>query len=596
MAFGRDVVARLRADDRKLSPELRRARRKFQKFGRQVKRDLKRSFQGVRRNMTAVLGPGLVAAFALAGREAFRFEKRLLQLGIQAGKTDGEMAAFRGKLTEVSKATGVSRSELEAVASQFVTATGDFVTAEKSLGLFADVLQATGTNSEDLANVMAVLKTQFRDIKPEQMAEAFGVLAVAGKAGSVELKEMASELGRVAGSFQQFGGKDIAGLQQIASAFQVVQSRFGFSAEQARTGVKSFFDQLGKNKKKVRDVFGVDVRGKDLFQILDELKRTGRVNRDNLFKALGERKAVDAAEALVENLDEARKIQGQISDEGAGAIAKDAQRFRESDVGKMEASINALKQAFIDVFTPERIKKFTDLFGKLVPIVEFMLENIVGIGAAFVAMKGVQLGAFVAKMTALATAAGATKLAMLGWAGGIGAALAAGVAFGRMLDNWLGLSRRISDTLFEMIHGSDEDVGIGVSSKAQRAGLAADLARFTEGDKTAGKLAALQAERTLGVKRGQTKLTDAQREAILQGAGEDFGPGGAVKGAQLIERLESALQSVASQSAELTAAARANPDAAKVDVRVFVDPDSGQLMADVLRRSRETQVRREAAR
>ena len=542
MANLRDVVAVLRADDKKLSPELRRARKKFKKFNRGVSRDMKKSFQKVRRTVGTVVGTGLVTGLALAGREAFRFEKKLLQLSLQANKGKAEMGRFSKKLSDVSRETGVNRDVLTNAAEAYVTATGDFEGAADSLQLFADISQATGTSAEDMARTLAVIKQNFKEIRPDQIREAFGVLTIAGKSGSVVLKDMAAQLGPMSGLFQKFGSSGVDGLKDLAASYEVIQSSFGFSAEKARTGMNSLFSALIKNTDKFKKATGVDVKGKTLFEILDELETKDVKDISKLLEGMGEVKGARAMEALLKNYEKAKEIKADFDKNGASSsvVGADADIYRDSNVGKMEKSMNAIKLAFIEIFTPERIEKFANAADNLAPILEIIANNIGKILLLWAGSKGIgtvkNVGMFAKHLSTVGslapTAANATG-SLVGKMGGvagklglIGAAFSAGWIVGEIL-NAVGATDLLVDSMQKLLGTTDEDMGIGADSEA----LAISAKNQLMSGKGQGRGALQDLERGGYLQAGQTTLTDAQRAKFSEIAkydrdfdGVDLGP------------------------------------------------------------------------
>lgn len=519
----RDVIARLRADDKKLTPELRRARSKFKRFGKGVQRDLSRSFSKATGALKSAVGLGSIAGLAVVGKDVLDFEKKLKRLEIQAGKSQLNVDEFRKKIDKLSGATGQSRQALLDTAARFVSLTGDAQAAQQNLELFAQVATGTGSTLEDIAGAAVAVQKQFSDIKPDEMRQVFDLLITQGNKGSVEIKQVAAELGQLGGLFTAFGDKGITGLADLGAAFQTLQTEFGFDPAKARTGLNSFFTQLLKKRKQLKKATGVDVltadgKQKGISQILDELSAKG-VGVQELLAGLGEAKAARAGAVLVspEGIKAFRAQQAAMTDatKGAGATLAQFEDFNNSASGRIQRSWEQVKNQIAGLFTPERIAKFATLMEKLVHVLEWVIDNIHALGAAWVAAKVTTFGVQFAS-----AASGAVKLggALGAAAKGFGVLQAAAIGFsiGTALDQWLGLSDAISDALVNM----DK-----VDARADKAFLrerAEDLGGGT------GAGAAITRAQIAGM-----GLTDKQRRSALTLAGEAeragiVGPGGKI--------------------------------------------------------------------
>ena len=109
----RDVTVGIGARSAKLDRELRKARRKFKRFGRDVKQDLGRSFSGVKRSIAGAGLLGGVGGFALASQQVIGFEDRLDRLRIQAGDMSRtELAALRNQIRGLSDDTGLTAESI----------------------------------------------------------------------------------------------------------------------------------------------------------------------------------------------------------------------------------------------------------------------------------------------------------------------------------------------------------------------------------------------------------------------------------------------------------------------------------------------------
>src|SRR5690606_10300258 len=102
----------------------------------------------------------------------------------------GNMDRFRERLLAVSSETGVAKEALVEGASSFLALTGDADTTRKSLELFAKVAKASGASMGDISASAAAMN-QNLGITGDQFERAFSILIAGGKAGAIELKDVA---------------------------------------------------------------------------------------------------------------------------------------------------------------------------------------------------------------------------------------------------------------------------------------------------------------------------------------------------------------------------------------------------------------------
>lgn len=343
-------------------------------------RSVSKAGAGARRALS-FLGVGATAALGLAAKDVFEFEKSLTRLQIQAGRTPRQMAAFRDRIDEVSRSSGIAREELLDVSQRFVSLTGDMSTAETLLGTFAKTARASGAATGDLARVAFSLQKNFDIMDPGQFEKAFSIILSAGKAGSVELKEMASLLTTIAPQFSKFGTVGADGLAELSGAFQVVQSGFAGPAE-AATAMNAIFTALIKNadrfKKAGIKVFEIGPDGekrlRNFRDLVGEIAESKLAKDPTLLvKAFGRTEAVRAFSELAKFAPEWDQIAA--SARKADDVAKDSAIFDESTAGRMQKSLAALQSQMASIFTPTRINQFAKALGAVVTAAGFLIER-----------------------------------------------------------------------------------------------------------------------------------------------------------------------------------------------------------------------------
>lgn len=329
-----------------------------------------------------------MAAGALGFDAAMDFEKSLTRYQIATDSTDASIAQMRESLSQLSRESGLNRSELLSGASAYVALTGDADGARASIATFAKVANATGASLADVAATGAALRDNL-GIDPKDFEAGFSALHVQGKAGAVELRELATELAGVAPSFAAFkNGTGTDGLVEMGAALQVVRKGFG-STSQAATGLRSMMVAVQRNADKFARA-GV--------RVFDRDPKTGRkALRDfsDIVDAIGSSKLAEDPSLLIDAFgsDEAKRAYDQLSknrdllddligkSKDKGAIDRDAQKYLTSPAAKVSKVWNDLKLRIAEVFTPERIEQFAGALGKIVSTTAEIISGLEWIAA-----------------------------------------------------------------------------------------------------------------------------------------------------------------------------------------------------------------------
>lgn len=304
-----------------------------------------------------------------AAKEVMDVERALVRFQIAGGRSAAETARFRVELNRTSYASGIARSELMEGAAAYVRLTGDAQGAQQTLGLFGKVANASGASMDDIASTAAALRKNL-NIDPSQFQGAFDILITQGKAGAIELNELATLMAGIAPSFAAFkGGTGVSGMAQLSAAMQVGRGAFGTSSE-AATGLRNFITSISKRAKQFgkhgiriveKDKNGVE-RLRDIRSIIMDIgnSKLGRRKRGLLREVFGgteEYRFFDEMFAKIKDFDALVKAGG------GNAVEDDSALYRASDIGKIELAINSAKMALVEAFTPDRIREFASALG-----------------------------------------------------------------------------------------------------------------------------------------------------------------------------------------------------------------------------------------
>jgi len=168
-----------------------------------------------------------------------------------AGAAERQSAAgeLEGQAQKIGNATATSTSETLQGLEAFVAKTGDFDTATSTMTDLAKLSKATGTNLVDMANAAAEVSLNLGDVpdKGKVVYDTMRAIAGQGKLGAVEIKDLATQMAKVAtraGMFEGDRGTNIAILGGMA---QTAKAHGGAaSATQAAQSVVAFASTLTK--------------------------------------------------------------------------------------------------------------------------------------------------------------------------------------------------------------------------------------------------------------------------------------------------------------------------------------------------------------
>ena len=387
----------LSASDKRLRRDLARSKRHVQQFARDVGGSMSGGFKSAFGQIGAL---GTIGGLAAVGSQVLDVNRTLTRLGIQAGVSQSSITALHKRMLDLSDATGVSTAELAAGASEIVTLTGDYKFATDKLALFATVSNATGAAMRDVAGTAAALK-QNLSIDSNDLEEAFNIMLVQGKAGSVELSDLASLLAGIAPQFASLNSEMNQGpkaLAELGAALQVAKQGFGTSAE-AVTGLQALFKALTSKAAKFK---GVQIFQKDPKTGVKRMRAFSDIIRDisesrlakdptKLAKAFGSVEALRTFTQLSEKYGEFQTLQRNAM--GKNALREDDVRYSESAAGRIEVAWERMQNAVAREFTADRVELLASAAIKLAEAVGFVVDNAGNLALALGAIKVAQFSA-----------------------------------------------------------------------------------------------------------------------------------------------------------------------------------------------------------
>lgn len=144
---------------------------------------------------------------------------------------------------------GVDPAEVMAAQQAFVDLTGNLESARASMGFLGKLSVATGTNMIDMAEAAANVDNQLADTpdKAQRLATIMKTIAGQGKLGAVEIKDLATQMARIASAAPSFAGDVDTNVQKLGALAQLSRAMGGSpSAAEAARSVVGFSSTLQK--------------------------------------------------------------------------------------------------------------------------------------------------------------------------------------------------------------------------------------------------------------------------------------------------------------------------------------------------------------
>lgn len=156
-------------------------------------------------------------------------------------------AAINAEAMGVGKATSTDPLMALQGLQKFVAITGDLETGRAILADMAKLTNATGSSMEDVVDAAGEISAKLGDIpdKANTINAVMRQIAGAGKLGAVEMRDFASQLGKIAGLASRFQGDRAANIGEMGVLMQLARQKGGSgSAAQAATAVTGFVSAL----------------------------------------------------------------------------------------------------------------------------------------------------------------------------------------------------------------------------------------------------------------------------------------------------------------------------------------------------------------
>ena len=352
----------------------------FDKLQREIK-DTSEMLDRLGQNMTKI-GAGLTAvggglAYKLgiteAIPEAFQMEHRLRELGNVGQLSAKQLEDMDKRLASISRYTNQMRPEI-AEGLNVLVASG--IDPTKALD-YMNVIGRTATGEqaviEDIART-AFSVTDNLKVPISELGKSMDILAMSGKEGRFELKDMAAAFPSLTAGAAMLGMKGTPAVASLGAALQVAMKGAGEASEAANNlenfiqkvtsplAVKNFEEVFGVNLKQV--LLDAAAQGRD--PILEVIEMMTELSGGDVFKVsevFQDKQVLNFIKPMMQNLDEYKRIKASALS-AEGVVDSDFEHMMETTNEQFKLlKINMKELVFPHLHEP--IQKINELLTKI---------------------------------------------------------------------------------------------------------------------------------------------------------------------------------------------------------------------------------------
>ena len=306
----------------------------FDKLQREIK-NTSDMLDKLGQNMTKVGGALTLAGGGLAYKlgiteaipEAFQMEHRLRELGNVGQLSAKQLEDMDKRLASISRYTNQMRPEI-AEGLNVLVASG--IEPTKALD-YMNVIGRTATGEQ--AAIADISRTAFAvsdnlKVPIDDLAKSMDILAMSGKEGRFELKDMATAFPSLTAGAAMLGMKGTPAVASLGAALQVAMKGAG-EASEAANNLENFIQKVTAplSVKNFKETFNVDLKrvlldaaaaGRD--PILEVIELMSQLSGGDIFKVsevFQDKQVLNFIKPMMQNLDEYKRIKASaLSAEG----------------------------------------------------------------------------------------------------------------------------------------------------------------------------------------------------------------------------------------------------------------------------------------
>ncbi len=187
-------------------------------------------------------------------------DARMTQLGINASLTDDQLAGVKQRIFEMARLPSIRMdpTDLLTAVEQITSRTGKLDVALDNLENVGELMRATGTDAQSAGDLIADFYDKFDIRKGSDMKAVLSSLALQGKSGAFELKDLAAESAQVSDAFAMTGQKGPQAAIQMGAILQMIR-RTTSSSSEASVAFTRMLDTMTTERVKDLEQHGIQV-------------------------------------------------------------------------------------------------------------------------------------------------------------------------------------------------------------------------------------------------------------------------------------------------------------------------------------------------
>ncbi len=187
-----------------------------------------------------------------------------------------------------AQSQGFTTEQMLAAQTKFVDLTGNLDDARKAMPAIAKLSGATTTDPEKMAEAWANVSRHMGDIpdKAAKVEALMRLIAGQGRVGSIEIKDEAKDLGKIAAMADKFAGDRGESIAKLATMAQMARAEGGAaSSKEAATSIVSFASTFTAPAR-VKQLLGAGLKEEDIFEMQGTGKNRVRAHIQDPFEII----------------------------------------------------------------------------------------------------------------------------------------------------------------------------------------------------------------------------------------------------------------------------------------------------------------------
>jgi len=371
----------------------------------------------------------IAGAVILPTRNAAEFNRQNQLIGNTANMTRGQVAELGRTILAVSRDANQSAADVQRGIGFLVAAGLDSTRAQASIRTIGRTATASGADIEDLAKASFTLIDSLK-IKPEGLQSALDILALSGKEGNVELRDMAKTLPALGSSFVALKMQGREAAATMGAALEIARKGAG-DADEAANNMRNFMAKIlaPTTLERARKKFGLDLYG-----VIQDAQRTGgnpfEAAMQSIMRATaGDQKKIgelfsdmqvqNFLRPMIQNWDEYTRIKNKALNSSAGTTDRDFASVMSTAGEQMRALRNSagrLAITFGTVMAPalgDAAEKLTHFMDAATGFVEKHPAFVKGVVGGALALSGLRVATLGVRYALLSVQAPFLKIGQL---------------------------------------------------------------------------------------------------------------------------------------------------------------------------------------